>query len=442
MKHPFEAMRSPREDKDKVILEGVQDYDLEQDGFPSEDVRIARYCETIFGGSSSEKVHALLHNDRLIVEIERFLLGSEETLFLRNIFTTLYNEEFLYFLHGDAQAKRNFEKLFRIIFEEEFNDWFGEDTDFVRQFGFLYTFLEKRIPGLDIETLRRDWDSQNPVLNEGRASLDEREYRSIRVLDIKRILELENDDTGSVSWLQKNRNIAFFGAYSKEFLLDNKKYDDDGSTSHGFIFISKGDHNGANYSGRFSFPFESLYKGLSKERKEGLDAFNDKEPGFHLRLYEFYDEVDLIKKTGAIYKNISKGRWKKGELFIIAAHGTGNAMVFAHPSDSSEKFVHTQEFIERSSVISRIKGRVLEEDAGVVLHSCSVGADDGLAEQVGRVCNMDIIGPKTSLNEMIFSEAQNGEGILDRINWYDYDKNTQKRLAVPKGGYIKNENSI
>jgi hypothetical protein len=212
---------------------------------------------------------------------------------------------------------------------------------------------------------------------------------SIR-LNIEALRDLELSKPGICAFLQKNFGISDFRRYPKQILLDQMDRFEDQETQHGILLMPIADHNGA---------FSQDLQVFDKFYQQIKDKYN-------LRVYECGNIKDLAKSF--IH---TKNRYApKLSFAIVGGHGTkdsiqlGNFFVSPNiPADLETDHLN-------SSSAEKLKD-FFNEDASIVLISCSTGANQGIGQKLSEKFGLTVIAPNKDahVSKIDTDQTQSGD---------------------------------
>ncbi|MES2088111.1 MAG: hypothetical protein V4467_03945 [Patescibacteria group bacterium] len=210
-----------------------------------------------------------------------------------------------------------------------------------------------------------------------------------RNLDV--IREVEAKNPGTCRFLYDEFNIADFGRYPAELLLDQRREFDSQKNPYGVIIYPRNDHNGAFYQDALTI--KAFYADLKGE--------------FSLRVAECEGKIDVVRalqKFDGLY-NPTDGSGHKISLLILGGHGTENSIQFGGGGKK-----HTLYTEDLSRKVSTKAGGYLDENPTIILDSCSTGADKGIGQELSRKFGAKVVAPKTPTGLRSLHASQSSGG--------------------------------
>lgn len=191
--------------------------------------------------------------------------------------------------------------------------------------------------------------------------------------NLNAINSLEAKHPGACALLQKQFGIADFRRYPEEMLLDQIEDRENRQIPHGLMAMPVADHNGA-----FS------------QDKEQFSKFYEQIKGNYLvDIFECQNMRDLAK---ALLKT-KKGQSSKIPFAILGGHGQKDSIQLGNFSLARHI---TTEYLNGDSS-KRIKD-FFEDDATIILVSCSTGVNEGIGQRLSEKFGLTVIAPNTNTN--------------------------------------------
>jgi hypothetical protein len=186
---------------------------------------------------------------------------------------------------------------------------------------------------------------------------------------------IEVERSGAVAVLSQTFGIQAYGRYPKELLVEQFDTIDNASIPYGIIMNPREDHNGAFYGNR--------HKEIFSELNEQCRAM-----GYGVRAYECDGKRDVARKL--IMSDTRYGKTQKISFAILGAHGNTNEM---HFGDSDAKgqaaYFHSTDVEGRG--MRRAMSEYFTPNPTIILDSCSVGTEGGIADVFSFVSNAEVI---------------------------------------------------
>lgn len=201
------------------------------------------------------------------------------------------------------------------------------------------------------------------------------ELETDHFLAVKR---LEGKDPGICLFLWKNFGIVNFGRYPDEVLLQQRKQFENVGP-YGIIMYARDDHNGA-----FNRPY--LIKDMAEQAGDALN----------LRIMEVQDLIGAVRMLIRLHQQyFQKGLGHKIQFALFGGHGTSDCIQLGNDYQQGYQVV--------SDDLNRAGGERLrnffEEDAVIILQSCSTGMEDGIGQKLSALLsNIIVIAPMTPTN--------------------------------------------
>jgi len=220
--------------------------------------------------------------------------------------------------------------------------------------------------GLDGELFLSIWEK-----NKG----DEHSFyeRNMEMID-----EMEKEEPGSVSFLNKKYGVFNFSRYPIEILLDQYRSHGDTGTPYGIVL----------------YPLEDNHGAFSKKEDELIfrDIYNQMDGQFKIKILESSGKRDILKKLVNLKNFFNKeGNGHKISFAIIGGHGDKSSIKFG--SRDSSDGVFNIEDLEDQSIIN-IRESIFEPHPTFVLNSCETGIESGMADRLKSKFNAEVFAPK------------------------------------------------
>jgi len=204
---------------------------------------------------------------------------------------------------------------------------------------------------------------------------------------------LESHYPGGPKKLIEEFGVYCFSRYPKGVLDNQLDQADDAKTPYGVVIASIGDHNGILYG---DASYNSLNSLLQQCRKAG----------YNLRVIESDSKVGLLKKLLFLDKKYHTPTGQKIEFGVISGHG--NRDVLEMGADPSSPI--TLEDV-LSDDFKRASERFFEPGANIVINSCLVGKENGLAQQASAsMQNINITACQNSISGAYYSLTPSVDG--------------------------------
>lgn len=188
--------------------------------------------------------------------------------------------------------------------------------------------------------------------------------------NLKTVRNLESERPQITSTLNQGFGIRNFARYSKDLLV--QQFDErDKNVPYGIVLYPIDDWNGAFSGNTKPEVFENLKEQLSQH-------------GYTLRILEAKGKIEVAKSF--IRLDGKYGQEHKISFGIIGAHGNKNIMVFGREGEQGA--LRPQDFLGKG--VQRV-GKFFAEKPVIILDSCSVGQDEGIAERLSKTYGAKVI---------------------------------------------------
>lgn len=252
----------------------------------------------------------------------------------------------------------------------------GKDSGIIRARGqqLAYIILENMGYQSDqIDQLLREWD-----LNlSGTIRL---KYNAIYD-NLDQVFELEHSIPGITKWLRANFGIQHLGRYPSRLLEAQYRERDDTDRPYGLIVYPYADDNTAFHNDMWLFI----------NLKEQLDnLYNSKSIKYNLRILEAGNIGEMAKRLIRIRR-----KYGPAAFGIIGGHGDSDSIKFGkgwRPGD-----ILTSDQLRTSKGIQRGIASFFQQDAPIILISCSTGKRNGIAQVLSKF-GVSVTGPDQSTN--------------------------------------------
>ena len=301
--------------------------------------------------------------------------------------------------HKDRQGNEKFfadssiAELIKTVFEKDSKEDTGTETQ-GRPINALAKILESY--GLNPKSFWEAWQLSVPAERRVETFLE----------NLKTIRNLESERPQIVSTLSQQFGIRNFARYSEDLLV--QQFDErDKSVPYGIVLYPIDDWNGAFSGNTKQKVFEQL--------KEQLGQY-----GYTIRILEAKGKIEVAKSL--VRLNESYGQEHKISFGIIGAHGNKNTMVFGREGEQGE--LRPQDFLGKG--VQRA-GKFFADKPVIILDSCLVGQDKGIAESLSKAYNAKVIasdGTVSGIRDIKVKSA--GDEQLD----FDVDFSMEKKGKV------------
>lgn len=239
--------------------------------------------------------------------------------------------------------------------------------------------------GLDPKKLMSAWKAGYPRL-----------FFAIQA-NMKVIDELEEQRTGIASVLHREFGINFFVRYPNELLSRQYEERDRTDLPYGIILYPRNDHNGAFFNWISDREFQQLNKDLAGK--------------FAIRVLEARSKYDIAKALVRLHRRY--GAAHRISFAIIGGHGTKDSIRFG---DSSEKryMLYVEDLFGRGA---RKTSKFFEQNATIILQSCSTGKEGGIGQKLSEVLGARVIAPDIPTNIESLRATINNGNILFQVKY-------------------------
>lgn len=213
--------------------------------------------------------------------------------------------------------------------------------------------------------------------------------------NLARMTSLEKQAPGSTKKLNEDFGIHDFARYPIEVLLAQYRQDTYKGLPYGAVIFPRTDWNGAFYN-------ENLLKDLYLQM--GGRSL--------LRIAECSSKFEVGKQLAQMRK-----RYGKASFLILGGHGDTRSITFDEKGDGGN--LHLMDIVgEFRGKFAKRADRYLQDDASVVLMSCSTGSDYGIAMNASDALpNLTISAPNvpTAVTKIEFAMDKKGRINLSPI---------------------------
>lgn len=251
----------------------------------------------------------------------------------------------------------------------------------------VFDYLQPQAPKLNFDELVPIWKSRikHQILP----------ARTIG-LDIERALELENALPGSTERLIKEFGIENIGRYPVSLLLEQIDQKENYEIPYGVFLSTEADWNNSLHMG------SETIAGL-------LDSLQQQ--GMTLRIAEFNGNVDFVRKLknfDSIYGNRQRIRFG-----VLNAHGNQDGMRMGGTNRDGNNQIYTfdqRNLNEREEKALEYIRSFFADEATLILASCSVGKENGVAQTISKIMNIKVLGPieNSSAQEIKVLKSEGG----------------------------------
>lgn len=217
--------------------------------------------------------------------------------------------------------------------------------------------------GLDLTVLEAAWSQ---------AGFEDRND-SYRILNIFQLLRLEREVPGAALELFNQFGIADFARYPLDALITQYEQRENIETPYGIMLYPRSDWNGA------------FYNDVDMIR-EFSDSLGDTAA---LRFVECESKIDIARQLLSLQQKYEKAEGgHKISFAVICGHGNRELMDFGGKDER-----HRLNISDLSGQgIARTKA-FFEDDATLVLFSCTTGEEGGLGQQLSGALELTVIAP-------------------------------------------------
>jgi hypothetical protein len=273
-----------------------------------------------------------------------------------------------------------------------FGDCVGRDGSETEQFQRQFITAIVRPLGLDGDKMAEAW----------RLSGNGHEAGNIRAL-----AELERRVPGIAKRLESQFGIRCFDRYPVE-VLERQAEENETDRPYGVIVMSRGDHSGAFY--RLKDAWGDLQRDIGDT--------------FAIRIVEAGSKFELGKRMLSLDRRY--GQKQKISFAVVNGHGVPNqvrlgAKLWYWQMGQEIEFNHDdpqpRDVLDKSDFLGtgfRRGKEMFKLHPTIVLFSCSTGAPEGVAKELARAYEADVIAPSTPASlEKMHAIVEDGEVRFD-----------------------------
>ena len=231
--------------------------------------------------------------------------------------------------------------------------------------------------GLDLSELEEAWKQAG----------EEERYKEYKTYNLFQLLRLEKKVPGSGMELFRRFGIADFARYPIEVLEAQYRERENVESPYGIMLYPRSDWNGAFYHE------EDLIRNFS----ESLEGSHQ------LRIIECESKWEIAKQLLSLqqaYEQKEEGH--KISFVVLCGHGNNEVIDFGGKEKRHRLHISdlTGEGISRT-------GSFFEEDATVIIFSCTTGMEGGIGQELSRALQATVIAPidATSPESVIYENG-------------------------------------
>lgn len=212
--------------------------------------------------------------------------------------------------------------------------------------------------------------------------------------------ELDSAIPGAVKKLWSEYGIHEFNRYPKEVLIDQIT-EENIDRPYNIIIFPYADHTGA-------FDSTDIFRDVDYLKNFYESSKND----FGLKVFETgttHQTLEYLIKLKKNYRN-------KISNAVLGGHGNRTSLYFGSLNNSkNESFKLDTKFLQQKRKTFKFVSQFFEQNATIVLISCSTGAESGFASELSEVTNLRVIAPEKDAG-LVRLEMKGGTIVPTYIN--------------------------